>query len=405
MSSLQLSGLYVIAAAIVVLWVGKAIVDRLPFLARYNIPIAVVGGVICSGLLFAVNKAGGPQVIFDMGLRDILLLTFFSTIGISAKFSRLASGGYALAILVACAIAFLIVQDIAGVGMALLFDVHPGLGLFAGSVSLAGGHGTAIAWGEEAVRAGIEGAAEVGILFATFGLIAGGIVGGPFAEMLIRKNGLKPLASNGQEIGASKEKLAPPVTDNENLIERALDVLFILSVCVIIGDLVNRFLFEQNFRVPGFLTAMLVGIALTNLADLLEVPFRNSDFDYVGQVSLQLFLAMSLMSMDLSVFTDSITIVLLVLAGQILVLTLFAEYVIFWAMGRDYDAAVIAGGFCGLGMGATPVAMANMQSITQRHGPSFKAFLVIPLVGAFFIDIANALIVKYFLSLPIISMQ
>ena len=180
-------------------------------------------------------------------------------------------------------------------------------------------------------------------------------------------------------------------------------MLFVLALCVVLGDLVNRFLFERDFKVPGFLTAMLVGIALTNLADRLQRPLRQEDFDGVGQVSLQLFLAMSLMSMDLSILSDGLTRVMLVLGIQILVMALFAEYVVFRVMGGDYDAAVIAGGFCGLGMGATPVAIANMNAITLKHGPSFKAFLVIPLVGAFFIDISNALIVKFFLSLPLLS--
>lgn len=402
MNEVTLSGPHVVIVAIIVLWLGKAINNRVSLLDRYSIPLAVSGGFICSLLVLIVDIRGGPSIRFDMQLRDTLLLIFFSTIGISAKFARLMAGGRALVVLVVCAVFFLVLQNVTGVGLALWFDAHPGLGLFAGSVSLAGGHGTAIAWGQEAAAAGIEGAAEVGILFATFGLIAGGIVGGPFAEYLIRRNRLSPAKSDEAASAAAQRPILSVNTDG-TLLERALDVLFVLALCVVLGDLVNRFLFERDFKVPGFLTAMLVGIALTNLADRLQRPLRQEDFDGVGQVSLQLFLAMSLMSMDLSILSDGLTRVMLVLGIQILVMALFAEYVVFRVMGGDYDAAVIAGGFCGLGMGATPVAIANMNAITLKHGPSFKAFLVIPLVGAFFIDISNALIVKFFLSLPLLS--
>jgi ESS family glutamate:Na+ symporter len=183
-----------------------------------------------------------------------------------------------------------------------------------------------------------------------------------------------------------------------------MTVLLVLAVCVSLGDIVNRFLLDQDFKVPGFLTAMLVGIVITNATDRMNRPLRQGDFDKTGEVSLQLFLAMSLMSMDLSSLTGAFGIIFVTLSIQILVITLFAVYIIFRVMGRDYDAAVIAGGFCGLGMGATPVAIANMNAVTHKHGPSFKAFLVIPLVGAFFIDVLNAFIIKFFLGLPMMQL-
>ncbi|MEM8955888.1 MAG: sodium/glutamate symporter, partial [Verrucomicrobiota bacterium] len=208
---------------------------------------------------------------------------------------------------------------------------------------------------------------------------------------------------NPLEGGNADRTETPAETLEPVTIERALSVLFILAVCVAFGEVVNQFLFERNFRVPGFLTAMLVGIFITNLSDKIHRPIRVPDFDKTGTVCLELFLAMSLMSMDLSSLADAFGFIFVVLCAQILVLTLFSVLIIFRVMGKDYDAAVIVGGFCGLGMGATPVAIANMSAITKKHAPSFKAFLVVPLVGAFFIDILNSLIIKFFLDLPIMQ--
>jgi ESS family glutamate:Na+ symporter len=402
MNELYLQGSDVLMVAILVLWLGSFLTSRIPFLDNYSIPIAVTGGLLCSLVVLLIAETGGPAITFDMRLRDVLLLVFFSTIGLSAKFSRLAAGGKALAILVCCAAIFLVLQNVTGVFIAYIIDTHPGYGLFAGSVSLAGGHGTAIAWGQEAAAAGLEGAELAGIAFATFGLVAGGIIGGPLAERLITSNNLSP--SPGDEGGAGTAagndlpNMLEPVT-----LKRALTVLLVLSVCVSLGDIVNRFLLDQDFKVPGFLTAMLVGILITNFTDRVNRPLRQGDFDKTGEICLQLFLAMSLMSMDLSSLGGAFGIIFVTLSVQILVITLFAVYIIFRVMGKDYDAAVIAGGFCGLGMGATPVAIANMNAVTHKHGPSFKAFLVIPLVGAFFIDIFNALIIKFFLGLPMMQ--
>ncbi len=339
-----------------------------------------------------------------MRLRDLLLLVFFSTIGISAKFSRLAAGGKALGVLVLCAGVFLILQNVTGVLLAMIFGAPPGLGLFAGSVSLAGGHGTAIAWGQEAAKAGIEGAELVGIAFATFGLVAGGVIGGPLAERLIKKNNLAPEPdAAGAEDGSSSDEDGSGAAIGSPWLQGVMIVLLVLGVCVALGDVVNRFLFERDFKVPGFLTAMLVGIGITNFSDKLKRPLSQEAFQKTGEVCLQLFLAMSLMSMDLSSLAGAFGPIFIVLSIQILVISVFAVHIVFRVMGRDYDSAVIAGGFCGLGMGATPVAIANMNALTLKYGPSFKAFLVIPLVGAFFVDILNAVIIKFFLGLPMMQ--
>ncbi|PHS11141.1 MAG: sodium/glutamate symporter [Blastopirellula sp.] len=394
MSDIEFKGTNVIILAILVLWIGNQITRRVGLLKKYSIPISVSGGLLCCITLALITRAGGPKFIFELAIRDTLLMVFFTTIGISAKFSRLRAGGKALGILVACAAVFLLVQNVTGVILAYAFGVHPGYGLFAGSISLAGGHGTAIAWGQEATAAGLKEANPIGITFATFGLIAGGIIGGPIAEYLIKKHKLTPTDS------------APQIENNEDIsdekppmLQRTLGVLFVLAICLSFGEVLNHWLFAINIKLPGFLTAMMIGIFVTNLAEYRKKPLCETDYNNVGEISLQLFLAMSLMSMNLSSVADAFGPIFLILNIQILVIALFSVFIIFRIMGKDYDAAVISGGFCGLGMGATPVAIANMNAVTSKYGPSFKAFLVIPLVGAFFIDLLNALIIKFFIGL------
>jgi ESS family glutamate:Na+ symporter len=393
------SDVYVLITSIVVLWVGTLLTGRIPILDRFSIPPAVTGGLLCSIIVALIQLFADVQVIFDARLRDVLLLVFFSTIGLSAKFRDLAAGGRGLAVLVVVASVFLVVQDVSGVGLVWLIGGHPAYGLFGGSVSFAGGFGTAIAWGDIAVEAGLVHAREIGIACATMGLIAGGLAGGPVAEWLIRRNSLE--AGRGEDdleaATRSRVRSAPWSVDE------TLGTIFALALCAGLGDIVNRALFAGGVVLPGFLTAMGVGIVLTNTADIIGRPFSEVAIDRVSQISLPLFLAMSLMGMQLWVIANAAGAILLVLTVQVVMMTGFAVLVVFRAMGRDYDAAVIAAGFVGLGLGATPVGIANMEAVTKKYGPSIKAFLVIPLVGAFFIDIVNAMVIKFFAGLPIIA--
>lgn len=399
MDSLQLDSAHTLITSLVVLYLGSLITSRVEFLRRYSIPQAVTGGLLVAVSLLIVSLVGGPTVEFDLRLRDLLLLAFFSTIGLSAKFSRLKQGGKPLIILLVCAAAFLVIQDVTGIAVVTSMGQAPGYGLFAGSISLAGGHGTAIAWGQEAAAAGLTEAPALGIAFATFGLIAGGIIGGPLAERLIKKHKI-PVGDRAGEGHMMTSRQDPEVSLEPITTSRILQGVFVLAVCVSLGDAVNQWFFSAGVMLPGFLTAMMIGIAITNLADVFDWPIRQRDFDRTGEICLQLFLAMSLMSIDLLSLQGALGIVFAVLLVQILVISLFASLIVFRVMGRTYDAAVISSGFVGLGLGATPVAIANMSAVTSKYGSSFKAFLVVPLVGAFFIDLMNALVIKFFLGLP-----
>ena len=395
----RIEGADVLIVGILVLFLGSFLSRRIGFLRRYSIPDAVTGGLICSTAVALIFAFGDLEISFDTRLRDLLLLVFFTTIGLSAKLRLLAAGGKALVLLVVVAAIFLVVQDVTGVLLVTLLGGHPAYGLFGGSISFAGGYGTAIAWGDVADAAGLRAAKEIGIACATFGLIAGGVIGGPIAERLISKNKLTPEGAGnvaGAEETGERESRALGLHEN-------LSTLLLLAICVAAGDLVNRFLFSKGVTLPGFLTAMFVGIVMTNSGDLLKREVSQVAVERWGEITLPLFLAMSLMSMQLWTIAAAAGPILLILLAQITVMTLFAVFVIFRVMGSDYDASVIAAGFAGLGLGATPVGIANMNAVTTKYGPSPKAFLVVPLVGAFFIDIVNAIVIKSFAALPLLS--
>ncbi|EDM25519.1 sodium/glutamate symport carrier protein [Lentisphaera araneosa HTCC2155] len=400
-NQLELAGTQIIVLAIAVLYLGERINKKWKFLERNSIPSPVTGGLIFSLFTACLHYFGDYKVSFDLDLRDTLLLVFFSTIGLNAKIKSLITGGKGLVIMIFACSLFLIVQDILGLIMAYIAGAHPGFGLLGGSISFAGGHGTAIAWGEEATKAGLEGAAEFGLACATFGLVVGGLIGSPIANRLIKKHQLSPKdekVASANDFSVSSEANSPlhKLTVND-----AIGTIFSLGLCLGLGDSVNRYLFTHDIKLPGFLTAMLVGIILTNSADHFKIKMSQPAIDLISGLSLQLFLTMSLMSMDLLSLMESASFLLFIVLGQGLLITLFAVHIVFRLMGKDYDAAVIAGGFMGLGLGATPVAIANMDAIMRKFGHSQKALIIVPLTGAFFIDIMNVLIIKFFIALPI----
>ncbi len=385
--------------SILVLFAGFYLNRKIRVLGDNYIPPAVTGGLIFALLSTGLYFFADIQLDLEMRFRNLLLLVFFSTVGLSARVGMLGSGGKALAKLVLIAAVFLFLQNAVGVTIAVLTGHHFGYGLLAGSISFAGGHGTAIAWGQQAEAAGLVNAEAIGLAFATFGLVAGGLVGGPIARRLLRTHQLKTpprrpvVPTPPPEEGADEEE-----RENEWLFT-VLTTLMILAICISLGDLVNRLLSDRGLTLPGFLTSMFVGIIITNTADVMKRPVANETVARFGQVSLRIFLAMSMMSIQLWTLQSAALLIVFVLAAQVALMTVFAMFVVFRVMGRDYDAAVIAAGFSGLGLGATPVAIANMDAVTSRFGASEKAMMVVPLVGAFFIDLLNAGTIKFLVQL------
>ncbi len=400
MTEISVDRIEMLAISIVVLYVGVFLNRKIRFLADNFIPAAVTGGLLFSVLVLIGRDVLDVSLDFDMQLRDLLLLVFFSTVGLSVRFETLKTGGRTLFLLVVAAGIFLFLQNSVGVGIALLLGADPVYGLMAGSISFAGGHGTAIAWGSEFEASGLENASSIGLAFATFGLVAGGLVGGPIARRLIKRFHVDTTPAAPEP--HSPVEHAQPVEEVEQEDEHAwlfsaMLALLLLALCVSLGEVVNHFISGYGLMLPGFLTAMFVGILISNLFGVLKQSAARQTIDRFGTVSLQIFLAMSMMTVQLWTLGGALRAIVLVLIAQVLLMTAFAMLVVFFVAGRDYDAVVIAAGFSGLGLGATPVAIANMNALTTHYGPSPKALLLVPLVGAFFIDLLNAGTIQFFL--------
>ena len=385
--------------AILVLFLGKYINRRVVFLQNFNIPEPVTGGVLASVGFGIVYWLFGVDVEFALEMRDALLLVFFTTIGLSSKLKTLIKGGKPLLILLVAAVGYLIVQNLTGVTVAALTGLDLPIGVLAGSVSLSGGHGTTIAWSPIFAEGyGISSAAEIGIASATFGLILGGVMGGPIAKLLINQYHLKSTSTETLTVGVEYETEKVPVDYNT-----MLQSMLVITIAVGLGVQLNAGLSAANLKLPDFVVCLFVGIVLTNLVPAvfkkMPWPSNTPSMALIADISLGLFLAMSLMSLELWTLVDLAGAVTVLLFAQLVVMTLYAIFVIFRIMGKTYDAAVIAGGYVGLGLGATPTAIANMTAITEKFGPSPQAFIVVPLVGAFFIDISNAFIIQRFLNL------
>jgi ESS family glutamate:Na+ symporter len=393
---MQLGELETIIIAILVLFLGKLLTRKVRFLQEYNIPEPVSGGLIASLAFGALYFFYDLEFRFALEMRDTLLIVFFTTIGLSSRFKTLVQGGKPLLILLVIAVGYLFLQNFTGIAVAYLTGLQLEVGVIGGSVSLSGGHGTAIAWGQVAEDAGLEGAAAIGLAFATFGLVVGGMVGGPIARRLIEKRGITGPGEGGTD---DTPATSVNVKDGEghDWLFHVLISLLMLALCVSLGHVVNRLLAEDGLLLPGFLTSMFVGIVIANIADVFKHPLNDAVVGKFGDVSLNIFLSMSMMAIQLWTLAAAAKVIMVVLVFQVLLMTIFAIYVVFRVMGRDYDAVVIAAGFAGLGLGATPVAIANMNAITSKYGPSSKAFLVVPLVGAFFIDLLNAGTINFFI--------
>ncbi len=400
--TLRIETFLAVTLGIVVLFIGKRVNAGVAFLRDFSIPEPVTGGLIFS-LLFALGYAvSGIGVEISMAARDILLVYFFTTIGINASFRDLLVGGKPLALLLAITVVYMLLQNLTGTSVAMLFGQPREVGLIGGTVSLIGGHGTSIAWAPRFEELGISGASEIGIASATFGLILASLMGGPLAKFLIQRHRLSTQSTEPLDVGSpipKDEQHAPPVTYLD-----LLDAVLAIHLSIILGVLINEGLQQLQFQLPLFVSCLFGGILLTNLRPKswprvtgTEWPSRKPAIALIADIALGTFLAMSLMSMQLWTLIDLAGPILAILAAQALLTVAFTLLIVFRVMGRDYDAAVVAAGFGGYALGATPTAMANMSAVTQRYGPSHLAFITVPLVGAFFIDLVNALVIPLFL--------
>ncbi|ARB26622.1 sodium/glutamate symporter [Pseudomonas tolaasii] len=399
---LQLDFYSTLVAASLVLLLGRWLVARIGFLRTYSIPEPVAGGLLVAALLLALRGLADIEVRFDGSLQAPLMLAFFATIGLNADFASLKKGGRVLGIFLLVVTGLLVMQNAMGIALAKALGLDPLMGLLAGSVTLSGGHGTGAAWAAVfSEKYGLASAAELAIASATFGLVLGGLIGGPVARLLIKR-----VAVPGAEQAQPRLPKGFEQPHQERMITSFsfIETLALLAIALQVGTFLSGLIHGTAFELPTFVCVLFVGVVLRNgLSALGWHQVFEREVSLLGNVSLSLFLAIALMSLKLWDLAALALPIVILLAAQALLMALFAIFVTFRVMGRNYDAAVLAAGHCGFGLGATPTAIANMQAVTQRFGPSQIAFLVVPMVGAFFIDITNAVVIKLYLALPFLG--
>ena len=392
-ASVALSPLPSLLAACLVLLVGGLLAQQVPLLARYSIPAPIVGGLIFAALSLVAERTIGLGIAFDTSAKTPFLLLFFASIGLTANLAVLRRGGARLLRFLLALFPFLLAQDALGVVIARLLGLHPVLGLVAGSITLVGGHGTGAAYAERfAEEHDILGVMGLTMTSATIGLILGGIIGGPVAERLIRRV-VRPetsiVAPDGGVVGGP---VSTPVTAMSFIASLAAGL-----AAVIAGQALGTALEGAAVTVPSFLWCLIVGLVVRNAAGAIGARLHDAASELIGSVCLSLFLTWTMMTLHLGDAVQMAGPLLIILAAQTMLVAAWASWVTFPAVGRDYESAVISGAFCGFAMGATATAIANMQALTRRHGPAPQAFVVVPLVGAFFIDLMNLAVLTFFL--------
>ena len=393
---LQLDAVQSLALAGLALFLGYAVCRVIPLLGRYNLPPPVVGGLVFALLAWAAHARDTVLFVVDTSLQTPLMIAFFTTIGFNASFWLLKISGRQVLVFLLLASGFAVVQNLLGMAVAVGFDLHPLFGVLAGSATLTGGPATGLAFAPLFEQAGVAGAESIAVASAMAGIVCGGLIGGPVATVLIRRHRL--VSSRPDDHRAPPEG-GPIETASEAQREySALKSIVAILVAMWLGAWVSRWISTTGVTLPAYVGAMLVGAAIRNLDDRTHlVGLSVPTTDVIGNVCLALFLSLALMNLKLWELAGLALPLLVNLGLQALLVAAFCALV-FRAMGRDYDAAVMGGGFIGFMLGTTANAMAVMRTLVERYGAAPRAFLVAPLVGAFFIDFSNALVITGFIN-------
>ncbi|MGE7622804.1 sodium/glutamate symporter [Viridibacillus sp. NPDC096237] len=378
---LEINQITTVFLAVALLTLGSFFIKKIGILQRFCIPAPVVGGLLFAALTTTLQATGTLEISLDTSLQSLFMITFFTTVGLGASFKLVKLGGKLLIIYwLACGFLALM-QNVIGVSLASLFGIDPLIGMMAGAVSMEGGHGSAAAFGQTLEDLGISSAMTIGAAAATCGLVAGGIIGGPIVKYLITKHDLKPAE---EEEVASHEDDDYPITSESFLFQ-----IFIITFCMAVGTFLGTLFSEATgFVLPGYVGAMFTAVIARNVLDKIKPhSVHMKSINLIGDVTLGIFLSMALMSIKLWEIADLALPLFAIVFIQVLFIVVFSIFVLFRILGKNYDAAVMVAGFAGHGLGATPNAMANMTAVVNRFGPSRKAFLIVPIVGAFLIDV------------------
>ena len=382
------------AVAVLVLMLGKFLKKRFNVLERFCIPAPVIGGVIFAVFTCICYVTGVAEFTFDDILKEVCMVFFFTSVGFQANLKVLRSGGKAMIVFLGLVITLIVFQNFLAVGLSKLLNISPLVGLCTGSIPMVGGHGTAGAFGPVLEDFGIGGATTLCTAGATFGLIAGSVMGGPVGRRLIEKKKLlDTVVQEDDSLLVEEEK------KHERHTSMYPSAVFQIIIAIGIGTIVSELLSLTGMTFPIYIGAMIVAACIRNIGEYSgKFTIYMGEINDIGGISLSLFLGMAMITLKIWQLAELALPLVILLAGQTLLILFFTYFVVFNVMGRDYDAAVLSSGVCGFGMGATPNAMANMQALCEKYEPSVKAYLLVPLVGSLFADFLNSLVVTFFIN-------
>ena len=384
-----------VAVAVVVLMIGNFLKKKISFLQRFCIPSPVIGGLLFAIITLILYATGIAVIDFDDTLKEVCMVLFFTSVGFQANLKVLKSGGKALIVFLVLVVALMIGQNFASIGLANVLGLDSLTGMTTGSIPMIGGHGTAGAFGPVLEDFGVSGATTVCTAAATFGLIAGSLMGGPIGNRLIKKHNLLDTIKTEDDSFLVEEE-----EKHERHFSMYAPAVFQLIIAVGIGTIISELLSLTGMTFPIYIGAMIVAAIMRNIGEYTgKITIHMGEINDLGGICLSLFLGIAMITLKLWQLADLALPLVILLAGQAVLMFLFAYFVVYNIMGRDYDAAVIAAGTCGFGMGATPNAMANMQAICYKYAPSVKAYLIIPIVGSLFADFLNSLTITFFINL------
>ena len=392
---IQIDMYQTLAVSVLVLILGQFLKKRINFLEKFCIPAPVIGGLLFAVLTCVCYSLGIAEFTFDDTLREVCMVFFFTSVGFQANLKVLKSGGKSLFIFLGLVVVLIVSQNFLALGVSKLLHLDPLVGLCTGSIPMVGGHGTAGAFGPVLEDFDVKGATTICTAAATFGLIAGSLIGGPIGKRLIdRKKLLDTAVAEDDSILVEDEK------KHERHTNMYAAAVFQLIIAVGIGTIISELLTKTGLTFPIYIGAMIAAAVIRNIGEYSgKFDIYMGEINNLGGICLSLFLGMAMITLKLWQLAELALPLIILLSAQLILMMLFTYFVVFNVMGRDYDAAVLSAGTCGFGMVATPNAMANMQAICDRYVPSVKAYLIIPLIGSLFADFLNSLVITFFINI------
>ncbi len=395
MAEISLDMYQTLGIAVVVLLVGAWLKKKIRALNKFCVPAPVVGGLLYALIMFVLYLYGIVEIHYDETLKNVCMVFFFTSVGFQANVKVLKKGGVGLIIFLAVVVGMIFAQNGLAILIAGLLGMDPAVGLCTGSIPMVGGHGTSGAFGPILEDFGVTGATTLCTASATFGLVAGSLMGGPLGEHLIKKKNL--LEKVKEE---DPTVLVEETKKHHHQASMYAAATYQLAIAVGIGTIISWLLSKTGMTFPVYIGAMIIAAIMRNVGEATgKITIHMGEINDIGGICLSIFLGIAMITLKLWQLADLALPMLILLAGQLLLMFIIARFVVFNVMGRDYDAAVLAAGTCGFGMGATPNAMANMQAVSDKYVPSVKAYILVPIVGSMFADFLNSLIITLFINI------